>query len=419
MTVFIKGGQRWGEVTVPASKSQAHRALILSALGKTPVELYCRGLSRDIKATVDCLNSLGARITADGDKISVIPLPRPFLGGGRVSLSCAESGSTLRFLLPVAGMLGVNAEFLPKGRLYERPISPLDGVLSEHGAEAVREDGRIRLSGRLRPGDYRISGEVSSQYISGLLMALPFMDGDSSLEITGKTESAGYIRMTEDMLRLCGIAFEKSGRRYFIPGGQTSRPESGMAIEGDYSSASFFLCMGALSDRGITVRGLLKDSSQGDRQLLEILKEFGAEVEIKEDGAVAVRKRELRGITLDAGQIPDIIPPIAALSSVACGRTVIKNASRLRIKESDRLSTTAGLLGSLGARIQELDDGLIIDGVKSLAGGTASSCGDHRIAMTAALASLACDGGITLLGAEDVNKSYPEFWRDFSGLSEG
>ena len=138
MTVFIKGGQRWGEVTVPASKSQAHRALILSALGKTPVELYCRGLSRDIKATVDCLNSLGARITADGDKISVIPLPRPFFFFFRVSLSCAESGSTLRFLLPVAGMLGVNAEFLPKGRLYERPISPLDGVLSEHGAEAVR-----------------------------------------------------------------------------------------------------------------------------------------------------------------------------------------------------------------------------------------------------------------------------------------
>lgn len=255
MTVLLSGGERTGEITVPASKSMAHRAVIVSALSDKPVKIICGGISKDIKATVDCLNAFGADIKIKENEINVKPTAEKFLSD--CVFECNESGSTLRFLLPLAGALGINGKFKPKGRLIERPFYPLDEELLRHGVTVKKHGDSIEVSGRLLPGKYEISGEISSQYISGLLMALPLLDGDSELAVTGKIQSQSYIKMTEDVLASAGIIFKKEDQSYFIKGGQKPRMPDVFDVEGDYSNAAFYLCMGALSQRGVTVRGLI------------------------------------------------------------------------------------------------------------------------------------------------------------------
>lgn len=414
MTVTLPGGQRFGSVKVPASKSMAHRELIMAALGKNRVSLLCDGISRDIEATVSCLNAIGADIRISEGRIDVIPIAgRP---KGRCCLECGESGSTLRFMLPIVGALGITAEFYPKGRLIERPLAPLDQLLSEHGVTVTKGDNTITCSGRLTPGLFELAGNISSQYISGLLMALELLDGDSQLTVTGDVQSKSYIEMTEEVVRAAGISFEKSGMTYHIPGGQIPSMPGEVEVEGDYSGASFFLCMGALSDNGITVRGLKPDSKQGDRAILEILKRFGADV-CEDSGGITVRKNTLSGITIDASQIPDIIPPLCTVAAAAEGRTEIINAERLRIKESDRITTTVSMINSLGGTAKELPAGIIIKGKPTLSGGVSDSFNDHRIAMSAAAAALISQNQVTVEGAECVAKSYPRFWEDFARLT--
>lgn len=413
MTVTLPSVQRYGNVKVPASKSMAHRELIMAALGKSPVSLFCDGISRDIEATVICLNAIGADISINAGKIDVIPIvKRP---EGLCRLECGESGSTLRFMLPIVGALGITAEFHPKGRLIERPLAPLDKLLSEHGVTVIKGDNTITSTGKLTSGLFELPGNVSSQYISGLLMALGLLDGDSQLIVTGDVQSKSYIDMTEEVVRTAGIDFNKSGFTYSIPGGQIPSMPGEVHVEGDYSGASFYLCMGALSDKGITVKGLKPDSKQGDRAILEILKRFGADVSESADG-ITVRKNTLRGMTIDASQIPDIIPPLCVVAAAAEGRTEIINAERLRIKESDRIKTTVSMINSLGGAAIELKSGIIIDGKPILTGGSTEAFNDHRIAMSAAVAALISQGSVTVEGAECVAKSYPRFWEDFAGL---
>lgn len=409
-------GERSGELRIPASKSQAHRLLICAALSKEETRIRCDGLSKDILATVACLRAMGAEIREEGDALCVHPIRS--VPQNEVLLPCGESGSTLRFLLPVAGALGIRGSFLREGRLPERPLAPLDRELTSHGMTLREEESLLHTEGQLLPGEYRLPGNVSSQYISGLLLALPLLKGESRLQVEGRVESAAYIQMTENALRLTGISYMKEKNQYTIPGDQRPGLTGELQVEGDWSNAAFFLCAGALSEKGMRITGLDPASPQGDRAILELLRRFGAELSVQESG-ILVRRAALRGIEIDAAPIPDLIPVLSVLAAGAEGDTRIYNAGRLRLKESDRLKTTAKLLRDLGGSVEELAEGLVIHGSGSLRGGSAESAGDHRIAMSAAVAACLCREPVDVNGAECVAKSYPRFWEDWDRLKGG
>lgn len=414
MNQTVLPGPRTGSVRIPASKSQAHRLLICAALGAQPVALRCDGVSADIAATARCLRALGADITDKGaGTFRIVPIAGEM--PAHADLFCGESGSTLRFLLPVVGALGADVTFRMEGRLPERPLSPLDAVLTAHGMTIRRDGALLHVGGQLHPGAYELPGDVSSQYISGLLMALPRLPGESTLAVTGRLESAGYIAMTEDALRLSGIRLQKQERTYTIPGGQTACLPAQCHVEGDWSNAAFFLCMGALSPAGVTVTGLSAASSQGDRAVLDVLRRFGVDVRETQD-AVTVRCGALHGVTIDAAPIPDLIPVLSVVAALADGQTQIVNAARLRLKESDRLESTAAMLRALGAQVEVHDSGLTITGRKTLTGGTVDPQRDHRIAMAAATAACGCAAPVTVHDRACTDKSYPRFWTDLSAL---
>ena len=413
MNKTILPGARTGEVHIPASKSQAHRMLLCAAMGENEVTLRCRGLSKDILATVACLKALGASVDAEGEVLHLRPVSAP--PPGLCLLPCGESGSTLRFLLPLVGALGASAVFEREGRLPERPIEPLGREPCRNGMD-IRSDGaRLSCSGQLRPGAFSLPGNISSQYISALLMTLPLLGGESTLHMEGALESAAYVAMTEEVLRLGGVRTEKTGYGYRIPGGQRCRFAPELSVEGDYSNAAFFLCAGALSERGIRVTGLDPQSRQGDRAIVPLLEEMGAQV-ASDGSSVTVKRAALHGITIDASPIPDLIPVLSVVAAAASGETRVIHAQRLRLKESDRLHSTTQMLRALGAEAEELPDGLVIRGGRTLAGGTVDACGDHRIAMSAAVAGGICRGAVTICGSECVQKSYPDFWTDFQQL---
>lgn len=414
MTRTVAPGPRAGVIQIPASKSQAHRMLICAALSREPSRLILDGFSADIEATMQCLEALGARCEETANGLSVTPVG---VCPAQARLDVGESGSTLRFLLPVLGALGVQAEIRMHGRLPERPLSPLWEVLEAHGMRLQQDGTILHTDGQLIAGDYSLPGNVSSQFISGLLFALPLLGGNSTLTVTGALQSARYVSMTEQALAEAGILTKKDGPVWQIGGGQRYASPAVQTVEGDWSNAAFFLCMGALSAIGVTVTGLNSTSLQADRAITEILVRFGAELTVSED-AVTVRRGVLHGITLDAGPIPDLVPVVSCLAALCDGETRVENAARLRLKESDRLQTTAALLSALGGSVRELPDGLIISGRGRLSGGTADACGDHRIAMSAAMAACGCEGPVTVSGSECVAKSYPAFWEDFASLKE-
>ena len=414
MTRTVAPGPRAGVIQIPASKSQAHRMLICAALSREPSRLILDGFSADIEATMQCLEALGARCEETANGLSVTPVG---VCPAQARLDVGESGSTLRFLLPVLGALGVQAEIRMHGRLPERPLSPLWEVLEAHGMRLQQDGTILHTDGQLIAGDYSLPGNVSSQFISGLLFALPLLGGNSTLTVTGALQSARYVSMPEQALAEAGILTKKDGPVWQIGGGQRYASPAVQTVEGDWSNAAFFLCMGALSATGVTVTGLNSTSLQADRAITEILVRFGAELTVSED-AVTVRRGVLHGITLDAGPIPDLVPVVSCLAALCDGETRVENAARLRLKESDRLQTTGALLSALGGSVRELPDGLIISGRGRLSGGKADACGDHRIAMSAAMAACGCEGPVTVSGSECVAKSYPAFWEDFASLKE-
>ena len=393
------------------SKSQAHRFLISAALSRTNTKIACPSASKDMDATASCLSALCASVRKEDGAYHVSPcaLDTP------ARLFCGESGSTLRFILPLAGALGKEAHFLLEGRLPERPQEPLLSQLVAHGMEISRdENGNLHTKGQLQSGAFSLPGDVSSQFISGLLFALPLLSGDSTLTLWGTVESAPYIEMTEDALRRFGIRFTYKENTYYIPGGQVYTPPSALSVEGDWSSAAFFLSAGALGG-GITLEGLSPRSLQGDREIADLLARFGAQVKT-EDSRVTISPAPLSGISVSASQIPDLVPVLAVVAAAAKGETRIVDAARLRLKESDRLVAVSRMLKALGGTIEETRDGLFIEGGAPLRGGTVDSMGDHRIAMSAAIASIFCRGPVRILGAEAVEKSYPSFWDAFSLL---
>lgn len=403
-----------GEVTIPSSKSAAHRYLICAALSQEESVITCNGISDDIQATIDCLNAMGAKIeVTNGNQIRVCPIRE--LPSGKITLNCRESGSTLRFLIPLAGVLGLNADFVMEGNLPSRTPQVFIYEMIAHGMNINQEGNVLECSGKLLSGLYQMPGNLSSQFVSGLLMASPLMDSDNIIRINGELQSRNYVTMTEDAITLSGVGFGKGQSAYLVYGAQKYYFPAQAVVEADWSSAAFFLCMGALSPEGILVKGLSMDSAQGDKEILNMLKEFGAVVEEREDG-IFVKKGDLIGIAVDASNIPDLIPAVCAVAAFAKGKTLIHNAARLRIKESDRIRSIVRMLKSLGAEAQELEEGIVITGKEELAGGTVDPSKDHRIAMAAAVASCGCTGEVAIEDAECVSKSYPAFWEHFENL---
>lgn len=407
-------GQRSGITAAPSSKSHAHRLLICAGLGTEKVKVSCGDISKDIAATAKCLEALCADISEESRGLLCVEPKRKRTAGEKV-LACGESGSTLRFLIPVCGALGESVVFRMEGRLADRPLAPLDRLLREHGMSIEKDGSELHCSGKLRSGIFEIPGDISSQYISGLLFALPLLDGDSTIRITGKTESSAYIAMTEDALRQSGIRFERRENEYTVFGSQHYGLKDDCAAEGDYSNGAFFLCMGALSESGITVKNMPTHTLQGDRAVIDILRGFGAEVSIC-GSEITVKKGNLRGCEIDASGIPDLVPVLSVVAAAANGETRIVNAARLRYKESDRLATTSELLKCLGGDVRELSDGLLVNGSSYLMGGTVNSHNDHRIAMSAAVAACISTGPVTVLEPECTSKSFPRFWENFEQL---
>jgi 3-phosphoshikimate 1-carboxyvinyltransferase len=414
MTVTIDSSPQGGTVRAIASKSHAHRLLIAAALSSEPSRILCSESSEDIDATAGCLTALGASVVYKDHSFSVSPIERPVARECR--LDCGASGSTLRFMLPVGCALGAAATYYMSGLLPSRPLSPLYEELISHGcALSAQGQNPLHAGGQLKGGRFTVPGNISSQYISGLLLALPLLKEDSIIKITGEAESKPYIDLTLSVLETFGVEALGGDGNYRLRGRQKYVSPGSLQVEGDWSGAAFWLCLGALSSEGFTVTNLAPDSLQGDKCLPEILRRFGARVE-QQDRAVTVKKDRLSGLSFDAGDTPDLVPALAAVAAVSEGRTVIRNAGRLRMKESDRLKTVSSVLTALGAAVEETRDGLIIDGKERLAGGTVDAAGDHRIAMMAAVAAAVCDGPVTITGAEAVNKSYPGFYKDYAAL---
>lgn len=414
MTRVVFPGARRGTVTAPASKSQVHRLLLAAALGEGETLLRCEGFGEDIFATVRCLNELGASITqAEADLLRIKPIKRR--AKRYCVLPCGDSGTTLRLLLPVVGLLDRKALFLRQGRLPERPISALTQELEAHGMRFASRGAEFYAEGKLRPGEYSLPGDVSSQFVSALLMSLPLLPGESTLQVFPPVESAGYIAMTEDVLHQAGILLQKTEGRYSVPGKQRYRLPKSLTVEGDWSGAAFFLCLGALSPDGVEVGGLSWESQQGDRTVLDLLRGFGAQV-VETEAGIKVSRGELRGQQIDAASIPDLVPALSIVAAAAQGDTTFVHAARLRFKESDRLQSMAQLLHDLGGTATEHGDSLIVRGCGSLRGGDAESFGDHRIAMAAAVAAAVCENPVSIRDAHCVKKSYPGFWEAWDRL---
>ena len=411
MKAIIRPEKLSGRVEAIASKSSAHRLLICAALSDRPVSVTCKGISKDIEATCRCLEALGAKTVFDGNRINVTPI-------GEVSdteyarLDCGESGSTLRFMLPVVAGLGRKALFEASGRLPERPLSPLYELLAENGC-TLSEKGvfPFTVEGKSRGGDYMLPGNISSQYITGLLFMLPLVGG-GTVTVTGEFESRSYVDMTVYALRKSGIDVTEKDNVYTVSEGRYSLRDC--EAEGDWSNAAFWLSAGAIG-KGVTVTGLDPESLQGDKETVEILRRFGAKITSAEK-EITVRPAPLKGIRIDAKNIPDLVPVLSAVACGAEGETVIYNAARLRLKESDRLETTADMINRLGGKARQTDDGLIITGTAGLRGGEISSHNDQRIAMAAAVASNLCKDPVIIDGAEAKNKSYPAFFEDMRAL---
>ncbi len=418
-----------GTIDAIASKSAAHRLLILAALADATCDIDCATTSKDIDATIACLEALGARIARTKNGFRVRPIPQGAPAGGAdapatvPTLDCGESGSTLRFMLPVVCALGARARLMGHGRLAERPLSPLYEQLVEHGA-VLSPAGTLPLevSGTLAGGTFELPGDVSSQYVSGLLMAAAALRDDVTVLVSEPVESRAYIDMTVSALAAFGVTVdvqsaEKSGRAllaYRVLGSARPVSRGAVSVEGDWSNAAFWLSSGACGGT-VGVRGLDLASGQGDRACLAALAAFGARVSTGA-GTASVTHDGLRGRTIEASGIPDLVPPLAGVATLCEGTTRIVGAARLRLKESDRLETVRAALTAMGADVTVEDDGLTIRGRGTLAGGEVDAANDHRIAMMAAICGAHATGPTTIHGAECVQKSYPAFFDDFCAL---
>jgi len=385
MDILITPSPITGRIEGISSKSFAHRALICAALAKGKSKIRINNSSADIEATADCLENLGASIEKCDNIYTVTPIENI---PEKAVIDCGESGSTLRFLLPVICAMAVDCEVHASGRLPERPLSPFKEELIRMGAK-LSDSFPLKVSGKLSAGEFTLRGDVSSQFASGLLMALSYLGG-GKINLLPPVQSRPYIDITLQVLRTFGADIAEENNTFYINSCNLTGCE--YTVEADWSNAAPFICMGA------EVAGLDPDSAQGDKAIINVLESMDADCRI------------------DASDIPDLIPVIAAVAATSNGETVIYNAERLRLKESDRIKTTCDMLRSLGADIRETDDGMIINGKKTLSGGETPSFNDHRIVMAAAVAAVKCENDVIIRNAEAINKSYPAFFEDYNKL---
>lgn len=411
----IEPSRLHGSVQVPPSKSMAHRAIVCASLAQGRSVVANVDYSDDIRATMQGMRALGARIAQAGDTLTIDGVGQAGKPPAAPVIDCGESGSTLRFLIPVALCFG-GARFVGRGNLGKRPLTAYTEIFDEQGITYETKGPLLdfTVKGQLKPGRFQLRGDVSSQFISGLLFALPRLEGDSQIEITTALESKNYVDMTLSALASFGIEVHNDAyRRFAVPGRQTYRAHDDH-VEGDYSQAAFFLCAGALGS-SVQVGGLKRDTLQGDSEVLAILRRMGADV-MWENGLAVCQAEQLTATDIDASQCPDIIPVVAATAALCKGTTHIRHAGRLRIKECDRLHAVCSELAKLGADITEHEDSMTICGKQALTGGTVWSHKDHRIAMMLAIAATRARGAVTIEDWECVSKSYPHFFDDYAKL---
>ena len=401
MDIRITPSLLHGDVTPPPSKSVAHRLIIAAALAKGRSVISSVYYSKDIIATIEAMRALGASIECDGSTVTIDGITEP---PAKAEIDCNESGSTLRFLIPVACALGVETTFIGRGRLPERPITPYLEELPKHGIEFDYSGTMpFTVRGKLTGGEFKIAGDISSQFITGLLLALPLIEGGSRVTLTTKLESRPYVDITRDCLVKfgCDIAEDENG--WSVDGTCLSPCEC--AVEADFSQAAFFCAANALGSN-VNINGLNVNSFQGDKKIVEICEKI---VYNKENGLDTA-------FEADCSDIPDLVPILAVLGSLCSGTTRITGAARLRIKECDRLAAMAESLNAVGGNVTELPDGLVIEGRDSLRGGEVPDFNDHRIPMAMAIASTRCTAPLIIRGAQCVAKSYPDFFEVFEGL---
>ena len=384
MDIQLQPTRLSGTVTPPASKSMTHRAVLALLLSEGTGSITNASVSQDITATKQCAAALRAQAEPG-------VLPR---------LDCGESGSTLRFLIPVVLALWNGGIFTGHGRLMQRPQQPYFDIFREQGISWTQTADALTVQGTLHPGTFRLPGNVSSQFVTGLLYALPLLDGESVIEVTSPLESRSYVDMTLEMLHRFGIQVfvEADGQRFRVPGKQIYHAQT-VTIESDWSQAAFWYAALALGST-LDLQGLSLTSAQGDAVVRTHF----------------TRLNRPGDVTIDVSDCPDLLPPLAVMAAVRQGTTFFVNAARLRLKESDRLTTTAAMLRALGGAAQELPDGLTVQGLSALRGGTVDGANDHRIVMAAAIAATACHEPVTILGAQAVEKSYPTFWSEYERL---
>lgn len=401
MDVRITPRRLSGVVTPPPSKSLAHRYVIAAALAAGTSVIKNVSFSEDVEATLRCMEALGARWEAaeDGLRIAGIGGQRRPFGGNLPRFDCGESGSTLRFLIPLALTVDQGGIFTGRGRLMERPQQPYFDLFDQRGIAYTQEDGVLTVRGSLSPGEYRLRGDVSSQFFTGLLLALPLLEGPSVVLSTTKLESASYTAMTMGVLERCGVRVRWSPALNGFgvePGIYAPFEET---VEADWSQAAFWYAAIALGSN-LRLRGLKGQSPQGDAAVVAHYKKLSLTGEVR----------------IDLSDCPDLLPPLAVMAAVRRGTTRFTHAARLRLKESDRLASVSGMLKAIGGAVTEEEDGLTVYGVSTLPGGTVDGANDHRIVMAAAVAATRCQGPVTIRGAEAVKKSYPNFWRDYEAL---
>lgn len=405
-----------GEVVIPTSKSVCHRAVICAGLAEGVSNIDNVVFSQDVEATCGAMSNLGVEIVADKEASKIKVKGAAKLEPKDVSIDCFESGSTLRFLIPVAATTGKKVTFDGRGKLVERPLEDYYRIFDEQQIDYKNADGKLPLTidGKLKAGEYRIKGDVSSQFISGLLFALPLLEGDSKIIVTTELESKPYVDLTIDALKTFSVEVENVNYREFIVKGNQKYKASDYRVEGDFSQVAFWLVAGCIG-ADVVCDGMNINSLQGDKAVLEIIKSMDGEILVEGNKIKAVPSKT-KGTVIDAAECPDLVPVLTVLAALSEGTTEIINAARLRFKESDRLSAITTELNKIGADIEEKEDGLIIRGKEFLTGGNVDSWNDHRIAMALAVASIRCKEPVIIKDSSCIKKSYPNFWEHFREL---
>lgn len=403
-----------GDINIPPSKSLAHRAVICAGLSEGISNIDNIIFSEDIKATTMGMQSFGIEISRKDESISI--KGKPQLSLIKNAINCNESGSTLRFLIPIALLTGEEISFEGRGKLVSRPLDVYYEMFNNQGIQYKNNNGQLplKVKGVLTPGTFYVKGDISSQFITGLMFALPLLDGDSRIIITTELESKGYVDLTIDCMNKFGVEIENKYYKEFYIKGNQKYISRDYRVEGDFSQAAFWIVAGILG-ANIKCKDLNLKSLQGDKAILNIVKEMGGNIKISED-TIEVCRSQTKGIVIDASECPDLVPILSVLGALSEGTTKIINAERVRIKECDRLKAMKTELTKVGADIEETQDGLIIRGKSTLKGGIVDSWNDHRIAMAMAVASIKCEEPIIITNSKAVKKSYPEFWEDFKML---